>query len=57
MEDTGPVALDFRCGAKHSRGKITGKDWRNPALQKRYAGYFSAYIAGKIKTEKRGRKR
>ena len=57
MEDAGPASLDCRCGAKNCRGRITGSDWRIPALQKRYAGYFSAYIAGKIKTEKRGRKR
>ena len=30
-------------------GKIlTGKDWQRPDLQKRYAGYFSAYLARKI---------
>ena len=57
MEDTGQTPLDCRCGAKNCRGRITGSDWRIPALRKRYAGYFSAYIAEKIKTTKRGRKR
>ena len=57
MEDTGPTTLNCRCGAKNCRGKITGSDWRISALQKRYAGYFSAYIAEKIKTKKGGRKR
>ncbi len=27
---------------------LTGKDWQRPDLQKRYAGYFSAYLARKI---------
>jgi hypothetical protein len=27
---------------------LTGKDWQLPELQKRYAGYFSAYLARKI---------
>jgi hypothetical protein len=27
---------------------VTGKDWQRRELQKRYAGYFSAYLARKI---------
>ncbi len=57
MEDTGPATVNCRCGAKICRGKITGNDWRIPALQKRYTGYFSAYIVGKFKTKKRRQKR
>jgi hypothetical protein len=27
---------------------LTGKDWQRPDLQRRYAGFFSAYLAEKI---------
>ena len=27
---------------------LTGKDWRRADLQKRYTGYFSAYLSRKI---------
>jgi SET domain-containing protein len=36
------------CGSRNCRGTLTGKDWQRPELQKRYAGYFSAYLAEKI---------
>ena len=36
------------CGAPNCRGTLTGKDWQKPELQKKYAGYFSAYLQKKI---------
>lgn len=36
------------CGERNCRGKITGKDWLRPELQKRYKGYFAAYLQEKI---------
>jgi uncharacterized protein len=36
------------CGSATCRRTLTGKDWQRPELQKRYAGYFSAYLAEKI---------
>ena len=36
------------CGGPNCRGTVTGKDWQLPELQKRYAGYFSAYLQKKI---------
>lgn len=36
------------CGAPNCRGTVTGKDWKRPELQKKYAGYFSAYLQKKI---------
>jgi SET domain-containing protein len=33
-----------RCGAPGCRGTITGQDWRKPELQKKYAGWFAAYL-------------
>jgi uncharacterized protein len=32
------------CGAASCRGVITATDWRRKDLQRRYAGYFSAYL-------------
>lgn len=36
------------CGSKDCRRTITGKDWMNSSLQKKYAGYFTNYIQRKI---------
>jgi SET domain-containing protein len=46
--DDDDYAVECNCGAPKCRGTITGKDWQRPELQKRYAGYFSAYLARKI---------
>ncbi len=40
--------MDCLCGAADCRGMITGQDWRKPELQRKYAGWFSAYLARKI---------
>lgn len=40
------------CGSQLCRGRVTGEDWNNPELQKKYAGYFSWYIEQKIKALK-----
>jgi SET domain-containing protein len=37
-----------RCGQSNCRGIITGSDWRDPALQEKYAGWFSPYLARRI---------
>lgn len=36
------------CGAASCRGVITSADWRRADLQRKYAGYFSAYLQSKI---------
>jgi len=43
------LTLVCNCQSKNCRKTITGNDWKNPALQKKYAGYFSWYIEQKIK--------
>lgn len=40
--------LICKCGSKECRRIITGKDWMNSSLQKKYAGYFTNYIQRKI---------
>jgi hypothetical protein len=36
------------CGSPHCRGRVTGEDWRDPALWERYAGHFSPYLQRRI---------
>ena len=49
MSDTTPYdEFDCECGAVHCRGRVTGDDWRIPALQERYAGYFTPYVQRRI---------
>ena len=47
-DDDDDYAVECKCGATNCRKILTGKDWQRPELQKRYAGYFSAYLARKI---------
>ena len=48
MTDDDDYSVECKCGAPNCRKILTGKDWHRPDLQRRYAGYFSAYLAGKI---------
>jgi SET domain-containing protein len=48
MTDDDDSSTKCSCGSRNCRGTLTGKDWQRPELQKRYAGYFSAYLAEKI---------
>jgi len=46
--DNDDYSVECKCGAPNCRKTVTGKDWQRPELQKRHAGYFSAYLARKI---------
>jgi SET domain-containing protein len=48
MEENAPTITRCACGARLCRGILTGQDWKLASLQKRYRGYFSAYIEEKI---------
>jgi uncharacterized protein len=48
--DDDDYSVECKCGAPNCRKVLTGKDWQRPELQRRYAGYFSAYLARKITT-------
>ena len=50
MTDDDEGAIDCRCGSARCRGRVTGQDWRRPELQERYRGYFSSYLARKMRT-------
>ncbi len=48
MTDDGNYSVECNCAASNCRKIVTGKDWQRADLQKRYAGYFSVYLARKI---------
>jgi hypothetical protein len=48
MTDSDDYSIECKCGVPNCRKILTGKDWQRAELQKRYAGYFSAYIEKKI---------
>jgi len=48
MTDDDDYSVECNCGVPDCRKILTGKDWQRSDLQKRYAGYFSAYLARKI---------
>jgi uncharacterized protein len=41
--------FECHCGKPNCRKKITGNDWKLPDLQRRYKGFFSPYLARRIK--------
>ena len=48
MTDDDDYSVECKCGAPNCRQILTDKDWQRADLQKRYAGYFSAYFAHNI---------
>src|SRR5208337_4764476 len=43
--------MECRCGARNCRKLITENDWKLPALQRKYDGYFSQYLQEKVEIE------
>lgn len=48
MTDNGGEPMTCHCGIPSCRNVIRGTDWKRADLQKKYRGYFSAYLAEKI---------
>ena len=48
VTDDDDYSVKCNCRSSNCRGTLTGKDWQRSDLQKRYAGYFSSYLAEKI---------
>jgi SET domain-containing protein len=48
MEENSPALTRCTCGQPSCRKILTGRDWRKPALQRRYRGYFAAYLQERI---------
>jgi hypothetical protein len=49
-DDTDYDEFQCECGSTLCRGTVTGLDWKLPELQAKYDGWFSAYLAKKIKS-------
>ena len=47
--DDDDYELECRCGANACRRTLTGQDWRRKDLQEKYRGFFSSYLAEKIR--------
>jgi uncharacterized protein len=52
--DDDNYSVECKCGSPNCRKVVTGKDWQKPELRKKYAGYFSWYLAQKIKQAQAG---
>ena len=48
-EGSGYDEFACNCGSHLCRRWISGDDWRLPALQERYAGYFSPYLQRRMR--------
>ncbi len=46
--DDADEQMRCHCGAAACRGVIDGRDWQRPDLQRRYRGYFSAYLGERM---------
>jgi hypothetical protein len=46
--DDDDYSMTCRCGTTTCRGVITGRDWQNKELQRKYHGIFSWYLQRKI---------
>ncbi len=44
-------SMTCQCGTALCRGMITGHDWRQPDLQRKYRGYFSWYLQRRIQDQ------
>jgi hypothetical protein len=47
MEENRPARTRCRCGAPRCRGLLTGQDWMQPALRRKYRRHLSAYLQQK----------
>jgi hypothetical protein len=49
MSDSTPYdEFECHCGSPKCRRFISGNDWKNPELQRKYKGYFMPYIQRRI---------
>jgi uncharacterized protein len=47
--DDSDEVMECECGQRNCRGTVHGRDWRRPDLQEKYRGYFSEYLAVRIR--------
>jgi len=51
FDDSPDYSMQCSCGSKICRGMLTGDDWKDPKIQKKYNGYFSWYIQRRVDTK------
>lgn len=44
MSESSDYEMECKCSSSNCRKVITGNDWKNEELQKRYNGFFSDYL-------------
>jgi hypothetical protein len=49
--DDDDYSMTCHCSTPACRGVITGKDWQNTDLQRKYRGHFSWYLQNKIEAK------
>jgi len=49
MIDNEDYSIECKCGSENCRHVVTGYDWKNKKLQKKYGEYFAQYLKDKIK--------
>ncbi len=49
MTDDEPYEMTCACGTDNCRGVVTGRDWMEKELQRKYDGYFSWFIQRRIR--------
>lgn len=55
MTDSDPeLRMECHCEAPDCRGTVTGEDWKLPALQRKYRGFFCWYLQERIEKRRRG---
>jgi SET domain-containing protein len=53
MEENRRARVRCRCGATGCRQVLTGQDWQQPDLQRKYRGHFSPYLVARIRDRAR----
>lgn len=51
--DNEDYSFECHCGNPHCRGTVTGYDWKNVDIQRKYYKFFSPYLQRKINRRKR----
>lgn len=51
MSESHPMRIECACGRPNCRKILTGNDWKKKGLRKKYRGFFSDYLAEKIKNQ------
>ena len=47
--DDDSYEFSCNCGSSTCRARVTGRDWQRPELQEKYKGFFSCYLAEKMR--------